>query len=163
MKELIVLRDTREKDPWPVENSSFVANVIDITLPTGDYTLKGYEEMLCIERKKSITEFANNVVQDRFVNELVRMQTFKYRYLILEFNMQAVLDFPNKCGLPPDKIKAIRVNSQFIMRFISEIQVKYGVHVLFCGDAKSAQYMAISLMRKVHEIESRAKRDDPSG
>jgi ERCC4-type nuclease len=163
MRELTVIRDTREKEPWPVENSSFVANVIDTVLETGDYTLKGYEKILCIERKKSITEFANNVVQERFTAELVRMQKFKYRYLIFEFSLQSLLDYPLKCGLPPDKIKSIRVNARFLMRFVAEIQVKYGVHVLFCDGAKHAQYMAISLMRKVHENESGIKRDDSGG
>jgi ERCC4-type nuclease len=155
MRELKVIRDTREREPWPLENSSFVGEVRDECLETGDYTLVGLEKVLCIERKKSITEFANNIVQERFIKEIERMGSFKYKYFIFEFNLQNVLDFPNKCGIPADKIKTIRVNPQLIMKFLADVQIRHGVHVLFCGTAKNAQYMAISLMRKVHEIESR--------
>ena len=46
-----VLVDSREKNSWEL-NSSRVSATEKIKLDTGDYTIDGYEDILCIERKK---------------------------------------------------------------------------------------------------------------
>ena len=77
-----VIRDTREqKNFWLFANYDEVVNVIDQKLDTGDYTIEGLEENLCIERKHSISELAKNIAEDRFERELERMSKFYYSYL----------------------------------------------------------------------------------
>lgn len=151
MKELTVIRDTREKEPWDFSNSSFVNETIIQTMTTGDYTLKGFEDLLCIERKKDIKEFAVNIVQERFKAELERMRDFKYRFLIFEFHLKDILDFPK--GLPPEVAKKTYIKPQFLMKWIADIQVDYDVHVIFGQNAHDAKYVALNIMRKVYELE----------
>lgn len=147
--------DTREKTPWDFTSSKYVKGTSVQTLHTGDYTISGFESIFCIERKSSVSEFAGCVSQPRFKNELDRMLDFKYRYLVLEFNLQAVLDFPNNAGIPKWKLSQVKISPQYMMRFLSEIQVKYGIQTLFCGDRYNAQYCALNLMRRVCEEKRR--------
>ena len=59
--DLKIIVDTREQQPW-----SFDFNEIAVAkLDTGDYSVAGLEEILCIERKKSVSEIANNIVDKR--------------------------------------------------------------------------------------------------
>ena len=55
----LVYRDTREKDGWDFAQSGYCAGTEPQTIKTGDYTLHGYENHLCIERKGNVSELAS--------------------------------------------------------------------------------------------------------
>src|SRR5215210_7578524 len=71
-----VLRDTREQQGWIFEQGKLCNGTISKALKTGDYTLVGFESILCVERKKNVAEFAKNIIEKRFENELTRMEAF---------------------------------------------------------------------------------------
>ena len=79
-----IIVDTKEKIPWKFDQL-YNVEVMYRHLITGDYSIDGYENVLCIERKKSVLEIAVNITQKRFWNELVRMSKIKHRFIILEF------------------------------------------------------------------------------
>ncbi len=145
--------DTREKIPWEF-CSSEIREIIVTKLDTGDYSVAGLEDKLCIERKRSISELVKNITEARFKDELERMSEYKYRYLILEFNVDKVLGYPVGSGIPQIKWKELRVKGPYIMNCISRIQVKYGVHVVFAENPTTAAYFASNIMKLVHEIEN---------
>src|SRR5688572_1939018 len=95
-----VLRDTREQCGWIFSRSKAISLVIDSKLETGDYTIAGLEDKLCIERKASTAEIANNICEKRFFAELDRMLIFPHRFIICEFSFKDVLDFPKNSGIP---------------------------------------------------------------
>lgn len=148
-----VIIDTREQQPWEFTSSS-IDSTIRQKLDTGDYSIAGLENVLCIERKKSVSEIATNITTDRFKNELERMAQFKYKFLILEFNYSDIDLYPEYSGLPKATIAKIRVRGPFIMKFLSEIQVKYNIHVLCCQNPRYAQYVATNIMKQVYSIEN---------
>ena len=88
-----IIRDTREKEGYtfePVETRYHTCKgMVTQKLDTGDYTLEGLEDKLCIERKSSVAEFAGNVGQDRhrFMREIERMKEFPHRYIVLELSL----------------------------------------------------------------------------
>ena len=84
-----IIIDTREKHPWHFEKTS--ASTTFRKLDTGDYCIDGYEDTLCIERKMSVSEIANNITDPRFKRELERMAEFQHKFLILELVKH---DFP---------------------------------------------------------------------
>src|SRR4051812_44344952 len=90
----IILADSREQQPWdfPAKGSCLGSRVV--TLKTGDYTLLGYEKYLTIERKGSTSEWSTNVFQDRLEAEFERMKEFTHAFVIFEFTLQDILDFP---------------------------------------------------------------------
>ena len=150
--KFIVIRDTREKDGWYFKESDYCEGMVNQKLDTGDYSIQGLENVLCIERKASVAEIANNIVDDRFTRELDRMSEFKYKFLILEFSVEDILSFPVGSDIPKKSWNKIRISGRFIMKRLSEIQTKYGIHVVPCGDKLSAWHMTSSIMKRVFEV-----------
>lgn len=79
--EFKITIDTREQKPWIFDGiQTHVAG-----LPTGDYSLFGYHDRICIERK-SLHDLFNTLGggRDRFVRELERMQSMESAHVIIE-------------------------------------------------------------------------------
>ena len=93
--EFIILKDTREQTPWEFNFAHTVAEEIG-TIKTGDYTIKGLEDKICIERKGCIEEFANNLGREysRFKKELIRMDEFPHAFIICEFPLKDLMEYP---------------------------------------------------------------------
>ncbi len=91
-----VIKDTREQDGWFFDAYDKCEGMEVATMNTGDYTIKGYEEVVCVERKASVVEIANNLGRNKktFHKEMERMKDFPFRYMILEFSASEVLDYP---------------------------------------------------------------------
>lgn len=146
---LKIVIDTREQQPWEFSRCVTASKKLD----TGDYSLEGYEHLLCIERKKSVGEIANNIVEKRFKDVIERMTNYKYAFFIMEFNMQDILNYPIGSNVPKKMWDKLRVSSGFILKVLLEIQLKYNIKILFCGNASDASRVAQSLMTKVYELE----------
>lgn len=127
--------DTREKNPIVISDNRVFEEVVRAKLDTGDYSISGLEHCLCIERKGCISEFAGNVFQERFDRELQRMVSYKYAFILLEFNLADMLKFPYGCGLSKTIIKRIKYNGKLLLKKMVEFQCKYpNIHFIFCGD-----------------------------
>lgn len=90
---MIILYDTREKLPW---DFTFHGHEMELaSIKTGDYTIKGHETEIVIERKKSTGEIAQNIGSKAksFNAEIERMQSIKRRYMIFEFSPQDLVNF----------------------------------------------------------------------
>ena len=84
------------------------------------------------------------------------MAGFKYKFLILEFDYFAIDQYPEGTNIPKFQKEKIKVTGAFIMKRLSEIQVKYGIHVLTCSNARYAEYVATNIMKRVYEIEQQS-------
>lgn len=130
---MIIVRDTREKEKhgWFFEPDGFVKGTVERKLDTGDYGIDGLEKLICVERKESISEFAANCTQDRFKRELERMCEYKYRYIILEFDMIDLMRYPQSAG----KFVAERakIGGPFILKCMLEFEMQFGVSCILAG------------------------------
>jgi len=145
-----VIRDTREQEGWVFPASDPCLGTVVGTLKTGDYTLKGYEDVFVIERKGSTGEFAANIVQSRFERELERLKGFRYAFVVLEFTISDIVSFPYNSGIPKDKWRSLRISPQFLMKRINDFQVQYpNVHFVFAGS--HGREFASSLFKRIAE------------
>lgn len=73
--------DTREQDPWELSPMRTEVG----TLPTGDYSLRGMENSIAIERK-SLPDFLSCVGRnrERFEREVQRLLAYPTRALVIE-------------------------------------------------------------------------------
>lgn len=149
-----IIIDTREQQPWEFERFAVANHKLD----TGDYSVEGLEHLLCIERKKSVSEFANNITESRFRDVIERMTGYKYAYLVLEFDLNDIYRYPIGSNIPKHMWNKIKISSGFILKNLLDIQLKYNIHVLFCGDAENATKIGLSLMKKVYELEYNNKK-----
>ena len=94
-------------------------------LDTGDYSIEGLEDKLCIERKASVVEFANNVGHDqvRFLKEIERMKHCPYKFMIFEFSLSDLMNFPEGSSIPESDWGKLKVTNKFMLKMIMEFQL----------------------------------------
>jgi ERCC4-type nuclease len=142
---MIIVQDTREKQPWKWGNIGQIAQKLE----TGDYTVSGFEDLICVERKKSTTEIAINLGSkwERFEREFKRMESYIYKCIICEFSIDDILNFPKNVSLPPWQKKLIKINGRFMYKRLMENADIYGIDVFFCDDTQKAKQKAIVYIR----------------
>lgn len=150
-----IIVDTREQQPWEFPRHETASRKLD----TGDYSMEGFEHLLCIERKKSVSEIANNITESRFKDVVARMETFQYAFLLLEFELDDVLAYPVGSNVPKKMWDKLKITPKFILKHLVELQILHNIKVLFCGSPSSAERMALSIMRKVYEFHGQPKQD----
>jgi ERCC4-type nuclease len=120
----LIAVDTREQLPyefpleWPV---------IRKALPSGDYSLIGYESEFAIERK-SQTDLLGCWHTDRFKRELERLSKFKLAYLVLESTIYKL-----------ERDRFYKGNPKSVIGFLQSIPLRFGVHVMFLDNRETAQ------------------------
>jgi hypothetical protein len=141
-----IIIDTREQLPWSFGEFDTVSRKLD----TGDYSIEGLEEVLCIERKKSTAEIAINLGKDckRFNKELERMLQFKYAYIICEFTLTNLASFPHNCSIPKYQLSKIRINAKYLIKRMKEIE-EMGINVIYCNNKFEAEDRAIEIFNLV--------------
>ena len=146
---MVIIQDTREKHPFNFVFYGYETSVA--TLKTGDYTLEGYEDIVCIERKKTPSELANNLGrhQRRFDNEMERMSEFDCKYIVCEFPEEALLQFPKNSGMPKRVMKYVRMNGKYMRKCLYSYEEEYGIETIFCQDRAEAEDKIISIFLEV--------------
>lgn len=139
MSNLYIVRDTREKmhHGWvfntDVKNPVF-RGTIETKLKTGDYCiaqkideghLRLFDSLVCVERKESVTELANNLFEPRFYEELERMTHIKYAHIVCEFNFNDFAKYPFIVGIPKSTAARIKMRGPYLIKKVIEIQMKY--------------------------------------
>ena len=88
--------DTREQLPFSfadirIDRKKAFVMTQRRTLPTGDYSIIGYEENVCVERK-SLADLYQTLGKgrERFLRELERMQTMDYSAVVIEASWQQI-------------------------------------------------------------------------
>lgn len=156
MSRFTIVRDTREKAGlgyiWDESSEVFGTQVKK--LDTGDYSIEGLENKFCIERKKSVTEIAQNIIQPRFWRELERMREFTYVFLVCEFSYEQVENYPSGSGMTKWQKARIRIKPQFILSSLRRIETEFDVPVLMCETYGNAKTTAFNIMRKIWQKEN---------
>lgn len=153
MSEFTIIVDTREQKPWTFENHAIANTKLD----TGDYSIQGLEDILCIERKRNVAEIANNITESRFKDVIDRIKKYKFSFILLEFNIDDVLRYPIGSTIPKKIWSKIRISPQYIMKNLIDLQVENNIHVIFCGSPSTAEQIALSIMNRVYKMTVESK------
>lgn len=154
--EFTIIVDTREQQPWDFKDYAVANRKLD----TGDYSIEGLEHLLCIERKKSASEFANNIVESRFKDVVMRMSQLKYSFLLLEFDLEDLLIYPIGSTVPKRMWNKIKISPAFLLKNILELQINHNIIVYFCGDSDNAEKMAQYILKKIFNMEKHNRRNN---
>lgn len=142
-----IIIDTREQHPWSFPYHAKAHHKLD----TGDYSIEGMQNILCIERKNGIAELANNMTEKRFKDVINRMSKYKHAYILIECNYDQMMNYPIGSDVPKKLWNKIKISPAFIMKFITELSVNYNINVIFCGNASWAEKTALSIMKRVYD------------
>lgn len=144
-----VIRDTREQTPWTFRKTDYCTGTIDEKVDHGDYAIAGLEHLMFIERKATEIELAGNVFEKRFPKLLKAAEEYRYRYIICEFSLDKLLNYPHGSDLPRAVKKKIRVSGPLLLSKIQSWQIDHGIHVVFCDNKSYAQKFTLSLFKKI--------------
>lgn len=157
IRPFTIIKDTREKQGYTFAASRTKYHVckgmVVRKLDTGDYSVEGLEDKVCVERKASVVELANNVgvSRRRFDAEIERMKEFPHRFLVLEFSLTDLMDFPEGSDVPDREIKKLRITNKYMLRYLMELQINHGVNVIFCDSKKNAKWTVLSILKRINE------------
>jgi ERCC4-type nuclease len=108
-------------------------------LPSGDYSLLGYEERIAIERKSKNDAYASlGRERDRFEREIERLSHFEYAAIVVEASLKGFLARPDFSQLNP----RTAINSLLAW------SVKHGVFVFFASDRLHGHAVTRCLLEK---------------
>jgi hypothetical protein len=144
-----VIRDTREKDDkgWRWIKSKYCTGTIEQKMDTGDYTLEGLEHFIVIERKGSVSEWAHNVLEKRFENELTRLNDFPHSFILLEFGIDDIMRYPIGSGVSKYRTK---IRGSFLLRRTIEIIMRNNINIIFCQN--KGKDIATSIFKRAFEM-----------
>lgn len=137
-KNLTIIKDSREQQGWWFEEPEAKAGKVNFAttqiakLDAGDYSVKGLEDLVTIERKNGFSELFGNMSpkasRERFEREMERMQSIKHRFIFIESQLnQDIL-----CLSPGQMYKGPPARK--VLEWLSELEIKYGVSVKFVGE-----------------------------
>jgi len=152
-KRFTVIRDTREHENqgWFWEPNDRCNGTIEACLKTGDYTIKGAEEFLCIERKASVAEIANNFSEKRFPAFLERFAQFKHKFLVAECSFTDVMMFPVGSSVPKNKWPYVQMKGKVLLKKIAEMQLQHGINVIWAGNSTNGWEFVNTIFKRIHE------------
>jgi hypothetical protein len=138
--------DTREQHPYIFRPNKRLAGTVDVKLDYGDYQIYNRPDLIAIERKNSVTEIAGNLGKhrNRFVKELERMQSCKYRYVIIEDYFSSIFRHGYSQMKPAQ-----------IIGSITTFWIRYNTPFIFAGSRSYAQNLTRDLLIKAYEEDQR--------
>lgn len=148
-----VIRDTREKNGYLFKEIDNCTGMVVKKLDTGDYTIQGLEDKICIERKGCIEEMALNLGKNRgtFLREIKRMKSYDHKFLVLEFSLEDLINFPDFSRIPIELQQSIKISGKFMLKSLMEFQLNEGIQVVFCGDRNTSFLYISKLLKRLSE------------
>lgn len=147
-----IIVDTREQMPWEFGLHATSREKLD----TGDYSMKGFEHLLAIERKRSVSEIANNITENRFVDVIDRLGKMPHSFMLFEFDVMDIYNYPVGSDIPKKMWDKLKISGNYIMKILVEIQLNHNIHIIYCGSASTAERIAVGIMKRIYEKYSKS-------
>lgn len=149
----ILLIDTREKQPFDFEPDDAFESIEYVKLEAGDYSIKGLEHLIVIERKATVDELFINFSKEkeRINAEFERLKNHKFKILMIEASCEDVMNpmkyYINKKGINKQHPK---MPVAVVMNGLNDLIIGHGVLVMFGGSR--AQSMARGILLRAYEL-----------
>lgn len=145
---MIVLIDTREQAPFTFQR--FDVQTERTGLPTGDYSVAGFEDRVAIERKElnDLVACLMGKNRERFERELARLRHYELAAVVCEGSWQDLAAGRYRSEMKPEAV----------LQSVLAFQVRYRVPFLMAGTRAAAEYLTHGLLSKyLREIGERWK------
>ena len=127
---LVIYYDDREKKGrWSIDHFKF--KFVKKRLSVADYTIKGFEDIIAIEKKSGFKEFIGNLTgkkRAKFEVFLKKLSKYKLGVLVIEGNFSSL---PRVFR----ELKYSGMNQEGVFHWINKIIVEYHIPVI-CMDCK---------------------------
>lgn len=161
--DFVIEIDTREQEPYfknPPKNLTICRTKLDV----GDYSIRGFENCITIERKGTL-EFLGSISNDRerFKAELKRMieNKISHRFIVIEGTLEEVMSYTTIGSNPKGKSehsvrpfthKTVGMAPEAVFGTLVSLMIRYDVHFIFAKDRKDAEKWCLSLLLKFYKL-----------
>ena len=127
VEPVAVIIDTRENEPYSFDPRLVAAE--RRALPAGDYSVRGLETSVAVERK-SLDDFVSTVVhaRQRFQAELCKLRGYSAACVVVEASLADIVHQRYRSRAHPSAVLGSALS----------ILLDYRVPVIFCGDRQLA-------------------------
>jgi ERCC4-type nuclease len=127
-----IIVDTREQKPWKWASQPGVTTE-KATLTAGDYSVKGHEKTIAIERK-SLADLVQTLSRgrERFERECDRLLSFSYRTVVVEATLEQIFKHKYRSMVVPNAV----------IGSMCAIQQTWGLPFILAGGRKLAEHYA---------------------
>lgn len=149
---IVVLRDDREKRPW---TTGFTTEVKRLNV--GDYTVKGYEDKIAIEKKSGLVELLTDLsvgYRNTFIRYLKKLSKYQVKVMIVEDNFDICAINGAMKIMQRKSNGASQLTANTLYYWVAEITAGYGIPVIFAGKSVSriVENVILGSVRKVTEL-----------
>jgi ERCC4-type nuclease len=140
VNNITIIIDTREQHGLDFSKFRDV-DVVRQGLKTGDYSIRGYEEHICFERK-SVQDLVGTLIggHERFLREMERMRDFEAKYILVEHTPTILYSYCVKHGW--------QYKFNTIIQSLLAYACHYQVRVRFCKDREDMAKYIVEKSRK---------------
>lgn len=137
MSDFTIIIDSREQKPYSF--GGYTCGVKRAGLKTGDYSIEGYESVICVERKSKEDLYSSlGNGRARFEKEFQRMSEYEYRALVIEATLQDLMIPPDFSGMAASSV----INS------VISWGIRYGVQNYFAGSRILGECLTYRILEK---------------
>lgn len=125
---------SREKEPLPlyVNHPNWIAGERRESLKTGDYTVEGMEDLLCLERKSLADVVACTVTyRRRFLASCGRLARFTWKAILVEATFEDIKGGLVRFDIPSD------VHPNAICGTLDAIEAKFGIPTIYASTVRA--------------------------
>lgn len=129
---MIIVYDQREQRPYAFDPADYTdVKTEPGTLYTADYSLKGLEDKIAIERK-SLDDLTGTLTagRDRFTRECERGRGLDYFGLVIEASMEDARKHKYRSKLSPHSL----------FQSLAAFSVRYNLHIHWCGSREGGEF-----------------------
>lgn len=155
-EDFTIIIDTREQQPWHFPQRATAIQKLD----TGDYSLIGLENIVTIERKKSVNEFATNITEKRFKDWVGRLATVEFPFVLLEFSLSDILRYPIGSNIPKKMWNKIKISPNYILKNLLELQLYYNINVILCDNHYNAERLAEQIFKRIYYLDKNRRNNN---
>lgn len=143
----------RGKRPWGWLKNTFEMEMSQ--LQTGDYTIKGYEKRVALEKKHGIDEMLSWLTAGSRVKalaELKRMQSFEVKAIVVEEPL--TMDRVEKWirNFKYQSRGRSKLTATTVWHWTSQIMVTYQVPIIYCDREATKELVPLWLMHAFQQV-----------
>jgi len=144
IQDFTIIIDSREQRPFTFQNiKPDPPETVIQGLSTGDYSVIGLENNVCVERKSMADLFGSvGKGRARFEREMQRLSAFDYAAIVVESDIQKW--FMN----PPVRSK---MNPKSVFRTVIAWSQRYNVHIWPMWDRQAAEKITYLILKRFYD------------
>ena len=139
-----LLQDTREQRPLFARIPKGLT-IQAKTLHHGDYSVKGFENQICFERKSNDLFAYCSSEREKTVKKMKAFKSFEFVGLIIELRESEIYQFQQHTKVHPEVIRGALLS----------FQIRYGVHIYYGSRENCARWLldcAVKFYNVKHEV-----------